>query len=113
VEEPVREDNDDEQEDDDIETDSTQMDGPRTRSRDRTDQLKDTTGAFWIHTAQSECFDEEQTMYIVEVPVAQHGLPKVIDAKNKEFDNLKRFNPTKDGVWETLIGMGGGTKCPP
>ena len=37
----------------------------------------------------SECFDE-MNIYKVEVPVKEHKKPKVIEAKQKEIENLEK-----------------------
>jgi hypothetical protein len=39
----------------------------------------------------SECLDCYHTTYVVEVPVREHGLPEVVEAKLKEIENLKFF----------------------
>ena len=37
-----------------------------------------------------ECFDE-MTIYTVEVPVREHKKPEVIEAKQKEIENLENI----------------------
>ena len=39
----------------------------------------------------SECFDQ-YTIYVVEVPKRDHGLPEVVEAKEREINNLKDFD---------------------
>ena len=36
-----------------------------------------------------ECFDE-MTIYTVEVPVREHKKPEVIEAKQKEIENIEK-----------------------
>ena len=38
----------------------------------------------------AECFDE-MTIYIVEVPVKEHKKPEVIEAKQREIENLEKY----------------------
>ena len=73
---------------DDIE----KMEGPKTRSRSRSEreEKNDVIGAYWMTKQNSECFDD-YTIYVVEVPKKDHGLPEVIEAKECEINNLKDF----------------------
>ena len=52
---------------------------------------RDTIGAFWMTKEHSECFDPAITTYVVEVPVKDHKLPEVLDAKDTEHKNLQDF----------------------
>ena len=47
-----------------------------------------------------ECFDEME-IYTVEVPVREHKKPEVIEAKNKEIENLEKY-----GVFEEVEDEG-------
>ena len=53
-----------------------------------------------MHVENSECFDEI-AIYTVEVPVKEHKLPEVIDAKQKEIENLEKY-----GVFEEVEDEG-------
>ena len=43
-----------------------------------------------MQVENSECFDDI-AIYTVEVPVREHKLPEVIDAKQKEIENLEKY----------------------
>ena len=52
----------------------------------------------------SECFDE-MAIYTVEVPVREHKKPEVIEAKQKEIENLEKsdvFEKVEDEGQETV-----------
>ena len=51
---------------------------------------KDTVGAYYLR-AENECFDREESVYVVEVPVKEHKSPEVIEAKDRELQNLKDY----------------------
>ena len=40
----------------------------------------------------NECFEEEATVYVVEVSRKDHNLPEVIEAKKKEIKNLEDYD---------------------
>ena len=69
---------------------------PRVRTRSETRKLKDKendiVGAFYLKAEGAECFDDEHTIYVVEVPVKEHCRSEVVDAKFKEVQNLKDYN---------------------
>ena len=44
-----------------------------------------------INQTKEECFNEEEVIYVVELPVKEHGRPEVIEAKEKEIENLKKY----------------------
>ena len=44
----------------------------------------------------TECFDDI-SIYTVEVPVREHKMPEVIEAKEKEIENLEKY-----GVFEEV-----------
>ena len=48
----------------------------------RKEKRRDEISTFWMHVENSECFDDI-AIYTVEVPVREHKLPEVIDAKQK------------------------------
>ena len=40
---------------------------------------------------RNECFDEETTVLVVEIPKKDHHLPEVLEAKAKELENLDKY----------------------
>ena len=56
----------------------------------RREMKRDEISTFWMQVENSECFDEI-AIYTVEVPVREHKLPEVIDAKPKEIENLEKY----------------------
>ena len=78
---------------DGINVNDEKMEGPKTRSRSKSEReaKKDVIGAFWMTKQNSECFDPF-TIYVVEVPKKEHGLPEVLEAKEREITNLKDFD---------------------
>ena len=54
---------------------------------------------FWIQVEILEYFDE-QTIFTIEVPVREHKKPEVIEAKQKEIENLEKY-----GVFEEVEGQ--------
>ena len=66
----------------------------------RKEMRRDEISTFWMQVENSECFDEI-AIYIVEVPVREHKSPEVIDAKQKEIENLEKY-----GVFEEVEDEG-------
>ena len=54
------------------------------------EKLKDVIGAKYLKMEKSVCF-LESSVYVVEVPVREHGKAEVIEAKEKEIENLKLY----------------------
>merc|ERR1712126_312065 len=54
------------------------------------EKLKDVIGAKYLKMEKSVCF-MESSVYVVEVPVRDHGKAEVIEAKGKEIENLKMY----------------------
>ena len=54
------------------------------------DGLRDIIGAKYLKMDKSVCF-LENSIYVVELPVREHGKPEVIKAKNKEIKNLETY----------------------
>ena len=52
---------------------------------------EDSVGTFWMSVEKNECFDEELTVLVVEVPRKEHNRPEVIAAKEKEVENIKDY----------------------
>ena len=53
--------------------------------------LKDVIGAKYLKMVKNVCFSEN-SIDVVEVPVREHGKAEVIEAKEKEIENLKNMN---------------------
>ena len=41
------------------------------------DKRKDSVGTYWMSVDRNECFDEETTVLVVEIPKKDHHLPEV------------------------------------
>merc|ERR1712240_689963 len=54
------------------------------------EKLKDVIEAKYLKMEKSVCF-MESSVYVVEVPVRDHGKAEVIEAKGKEIENLKLY----------------------
>ena len=54
------------------------------------DGLKDVIGAKYSKMDKSVCF-LENSIYVVEVPVREHEKEEMIEAKQKEIENLKLY----------------------
>ena len=61
---------------------------------------KDEISTFWMKIENAECFDEI-AIYTVEVPVREHKKPEVIEAKQREIENLEKY-----GVFEEVEDVG-------
>ena len=66
----------------------------------RKEMRREEISTFWMQVENSECFDE-MAIYTVEVPVREHKKPEVIEAKNKEIENLEKY-----GVFEEVEDEG-------
>merc|ERR1712240_565638 len=69
------------------------------------DGLKDIIGAKYLKMDKSECF-LENLIYVVEVLVRDHGKPEVIEAKEKEIQNLETYEKFEevDDIGQETIG---------
>ena len=67
---------------------------------DREDLLKDAIGAHYLKMEQNVWF-MEQDIFTVQVPVKDHGKREVIEAKEKEIENLELY-----GVFEEVDDIG-------
>ena len=66
----------------------------RTRSMtaiERRELERDRTSTFWLQMENTECFNDV-TVFAVEIPVAEHKEPEVIEAKEKELENLTKYD---------------------
>ena len=59
---------------------------------DFVEKKDDTTGAYWLKSEKTECFDLDNTVFVVELPVKYHKIPEVIEAKDKEYKNLTDYD---------------------
>ena len=66
----------------------------------RDELRKDEVGTFWMRTHDEECF-EDIAIYTVEVLVRKHKKPDVIEAKQREIENLEKY-----GVFEEVEDIG-------
>ena len=57
---------------------------------DPVDLEGDSVGAKYLKMANSVCF-LDTSVYVVEVPVRDHGKPEVREAKEKEIQNLETY----------------------
>ena len=55
---------------------------------------------FWLQIENMECYDNI-AVYTVEVPVREHKKVEVIEAKEKELDNLVKYR-----VFEEVVDAG-------
>ena len=58
------------------------------------DELKDVIGAKYLKMDKSVCF-LENSIFVVKAPIKEHGKPEVIEAKEKEIDNLETYETLK------------------
>merc|ERR1712240_51038 len=58
----------------------------RSKSEEVIEEVKDEIGAKYLKMEKSVCF-LESSVYVVEVPVREHGKAEVIEAKEKEIEN--------------------------
>ena len=68
---------------------------------DSNEKKKDTVGTFWMVVGNGECFDEEITTFVVELPPSKHNSPEVIKAKEVELKNLSDY-----GTFEQVDDIG-------
>ena len=57
--------------------------------------MNDVIGAKYLRMEKSVCF-MENSIYVVEVPVKEHGKAELIEAKEKEIENLKTYETFED-----------------
>merc|ERR1711867_97680 len=105
--ETVERENNSEDDDNNDETDDERDDDKReTENKDevRRDLQNDIIGAKYLQVEKSVYFMDYE-IYSVEVPVKDHGKPDIVEAKNKEIENLKlyeTFEEVKDEGQETI-----------
>merc|ERR1712030_168749 len=65
----------------------------RTRSMtavERRELERDQTATFWLQVETTECFDD-LAVFTVEVPTKEHRKPEVREAKDRELENLEKY----------------------
>ena len=58
---------------------------------EKEEMKKDTIGTYWMLVENNECYNDEITTYVVELPVSQHNTPEVHAAKAIEIQNLNDY----------------------
>ena len=57
---------------------------------ERRELERDKTSMFWLRMENTECYNNI-AVYVVEVPVAKHKKVEVVEAKEKELENLAKY----------------------
>ena len=52
---------------------------------------RDQTATFWLQMENTECFDDI-AIFAVEVPAKEHKKPEVMEAKDRELENLEKYD---------------------
>ena len=60
----------------------------------REEMRKEEISTFWIQVKNAECFDKI-IIYKVEVQVKEHKKPEVVEAKQREKENLEIYGVLK------------------
>ena len=55
---------------------------------DKNELGKDVIGTFWMKIERNECYNNEITTYVVELPVSQHKKTVVLEVKAVEMKNI-------------------------
>merc|ERR1712074_321012 len=66
----------------------------KTRSMtavERRELERDQMATFWLQMENTECFSDV-TIFAVEVPANEHRKPEVVEAKDKELENLTKYD---------------------
>ena len=66
---------------------------------ERRDLEREQIATFWMKLENNECFDDI-SIYKVEVPVREHKMPEVIEAKQKEIENLEKYEVFEEVKYE-------------
>merc|ERR1712030_272137 len=65
----------------------------KTRSMtamERRELERDQTATLWLQMENTECFNDI-AIFAVEVPTKEHKKPEVMEAKDKELENLEKY----------------------
>ena len=68
----------------------------KERKKEEDKEIKDNAkegriGVYWMNMKDKEYFDEELTVFVVEVAQKDHMREEVITAKEKEIENLENY----------------------
>ena len=58
---------------------------------ERRELERDQTATFWLQMENTECFDDI-AIFAVEVPAKEHKKPEVMEAKDRELENLEKYD---------------------
>ena len=64
----------------------------KNSDEDFVEKKGDAIGAYWLKSENTECFDYDNTVFVVELPIKYHKMPEVIEAKEKEYKNLTHYD---------------------
>ena len=87
------------------EDDIKKVEGMKTRLQRKKELEKDALSTFWMVTERNECYDD-LAIYAVEVPIKEHKLAEVVEAKEKEIQNLFKYEVFEEveDIGQTRIG---------
>merc|ERR1712074_532191 len=57
---------------------------------ERRELERDQTATFWLQMENTECFDD-LAIFAAKVPTKEHKRPEVMEAKDKELENLEKY----------------------
>ena len=57
---------------------------------ERRELERDQTAAFWLQMENTECYDDI-AVFAVKIPVREHKKPEVLEAKDRELENLAKY----------------------
>merc|ERR1712030_13939 len=72
---------------------------------ERREMTRDQTAAFWLQMENTECFNDI-AVFAVEVPAKEHKRAEVLEAKDREIENLDRYEVFEevDDIGQEMIG---------
>ena len=50
-----------------------------------------TAGMYWMSIERNEYFGDEVAVMVVKIPRKEHNKPEVIEAKEKEMNNIEKY----------------------
>ena len=66
---------------------------------ERKELEKEQIATFWLQIENTECFDDV-SIDTVEEPVREHKTPEVVEAKQKELENLEKYEVFEEVKYE-------------
>ena len=69
------------------------------RDLERRNFEREQIATFWMKLENNECFDDI-SIYTVEVTVREHKTPEVIEAKQKDIENLEKYEVFEEVKYE-------------